>query len=64
LPDEGFPGYIKPGKPWQNGYVESFNDKLRDELLNLKLSPAEPNFNKPMIVIETSPTPNDPTSPS
>lgn len=24
--------YIEPGAPWQNGYVESFNDKLRDEL--------------------------------
>ena len=26
--------YIEPGSPWENGYVESFNDKLRDELLN------------------------------
>lgn len=26
--------YIKPGSPWENGYVESFNGKLRDELLN------------------------------
>ena len=25
--------YIKPGSPWENGYVESFNGKLRDELL-------------------------------
>jgi putative transposase len=28
--------YIEPGAPWQNGYVESFNGKLRDELLNLE----------------------------
>ena len=26
--------YIKLGSPWENGYVESFNGKLRDELLN------------------------------
>ena len=25
--------YIEPGSPWENGYVESFNGKLRDELL-------------------------------
>lgn len=28
------PVFIAPGKPWQNGYVESFNGKLRDECLN------------------------------
>lgn len=28
------PLYITPGSPWENGYVESFNGKLRDELLN------------------------------
>ena len=26
--------YIVPGRPWENGYVESFNSRLRDELLN------------------------------
>jgi transposase InsO family protein len=26
--------YIMPGNPWENGYCESFNSKLRDELLN------------------------------
>jgi len=26
--------YITPGSPWENGYNESFNGKLRDELLN------------------------------
>jgi putative transposase len=25
---------IEPGSPWENGYCESFNSKLRDELLN------------------------------
>lgn len=28
------PAFITPGSPWQNGFVESFNGKLRDELLN------------------------------
>ncbi|WP_156440146.1 IS3 family transposase [Burkholderia savannae] len=28
------PAFIAPGSPWQNGFVESFNGKLRDELLN------------------------------
>ncbi len=28
------PLYIQPGSPWENGYIESFNGKLRDELLN------------------------------
>jgi putative transposase len=27
------PAYIEPGSPWENGYVESFNGKFRDELL-------------------------------
>ena len=26
--------YIEPGSPWENGYIESFNGKLRDELLD------------------------------
>jgi transposase InsO family protein len=26
--------YIEPGSPWENGFIESFNGKLRDELLN------------------------------
>ena len=26
--------YIEPGSPWENGYIESFNGKLRDEPLN------------------------------
>ena len=29
--------YVAPGSPWENGYVESFNSKLRDELLNREL---------------------------
>jgi len=26
--------FIEPGSPWENGYIESFHGKLRDELLN------------------------------
>ena len=29
--------YITPGSPWENGYNESFNGKLRDELLNVEI---------------------------
>ena len=29
--------YIEPGSPWENGYIESFNGKLRDELLNAEI---------------------------
>ena len=31
------PLYIEPGSPWENGYIESFNGKMRDELLNLEI---------------------------
>lgn len=29
--------FIEPGSPWENGYIESFNGKLRDELLNVEI---------------------------
>jgi len=29
--------YIEPGSPWENGYIESFNSRLRDESLNGKI---------------------------
>ena len=29
--------YIEPGSPWENGYIESFTGKLRDELLNREI---------------------------
>lgn len=37
LPGEVEACFIQPGSPWQNGHVESFFDKLRDELLNREL---------------------------
>jgi putative transposase len=33
----GGPLFIEPGSPWENGYNESFNGKLRDELLSGEL---------------------------
>jgi transposase InsO family protein len=32
--------FIEPGSPWQNAYVESFNSRLRDELLSGELFPS------------------------
>jgi putative transposase len=29
--------FIEPGSPWENGYIESFNGKIRDELLNREI---------------------------
>jgi len=29
--------YIEPGSPWENGYIESFNGRLRDEILDREL---------------------------
>lgn len=29
--------YIEPGSPWENGYIESFNSRLRDELLSVEI---------------------------
>jgi len=31
------PLYIEPGSPWENGYLESFNGKMRDQFLNGEL---------------------------
>jgi hypothetical protein len=29
--------YIEPGSPWESPFIESFNGKLRDKLLNVEL---------------------------
>src|SRR5690606_32065907 len=42
--------YIAPGKPQQNGFIESFNGRLRDELLNETLFRSLPHAR---TVIET-----------
>ena len=40
--------YIEPGSPWENGYCESINSKLRDELLRYYGASA-PTFSKRLI---------------
>ncbi len=39
--------YIAPGKPMQNAFIESFNGRLRDELLNETLSQPSPRPERP-----------------
>ena len=29
--------FIPPGQPWRNGYIESFNSRVRDECLNINV---------------------------
>ena len=29
--------FIESGSPWKNGYIESFNERLRDELINREI---------------------------
>ena len=41
--------FIEPGSPWENGYNESFNGKLRDELLNGEIFYS---FKEATIIIE------------
>jgi transposase InsO family protein len=41
--------FIEPGSPWENGYNESFNGKLRDELLNREIFY---NIKEAKVVIE------------
>jgi putative transposase len=33
--------FIPPGQPWRNGYIESFNSRVRDECLNMFWSLAQ-----------------------
>ena len=42
--------YIAPGSPWENGYIESFNARLRDELLDGEIFYA---LKEAKIVIES-----------
>ena len=55
------PLYIEPGSPWENGYCESFNGKLRDECLNGEIFYS---LKEAQVVVEqcgSSTTPEDPT---
>ena len=57
--------YIAPGSPWENGYNESFNGKLRNEFLNGEIFYTLPEA----VVLVTSSgggctIPFDPTAPA
>ena len=45
LRDPALPGFAKEraasGSPWENGYLESFNARLHDELLNTRFCVSE-----------------------
>ncbi len=41
--------FIEPGSPWENGYNESFNGKLRDELLNREIFTS---LNEAKVLVE------------
>ncbi len=41
--------FIEPGSPWENGYVESFNGKLQDELVDREIFYT---FTEAQILIE------------
>ena len=45
--------YIRPGSPWEQCYVESFHDKLRDELLNREVFH---NLQEAKVLLEGPPT--------
>jgi transposase InsO family protein len=44
--------YIERGSPWENGYIESFNARLRDELLDGEIlhSPRGPNRHRELAM--------------
>jgi putative transposase len=42
--------YIAPGKPWQNGTDESFNDRFRDECLSMEWFRSRPEA---IVIIST-----------
>ena len=49
--------FIEPGSPWENGYVESFIGKLRDELLNREILYTLTEA-KVLVVAASSPDPH------
>ena len=44
--------FIEPESPWENEYIESFNGKLRDELLNREIFTT---LTEAKVLIEQSP---------
>jgi putative transposase len=56
--------YIERGSPWENGYIESFNARLRDELLNSTLCarPRSSSRAGDAITIQSGSTPHSDTN--
>jgi transposase InsO family protein len=52
--------YIEPGSPWEKGYCESFNGKLRDEILNGEIFCS---LKEAKVLIEQWPTTTTPSDP-
>ena len=50
--------YIMPGSPWENGYRESFNGRLRDELLNGEIFYTRKKLRSSSNTGEITTTPN------
>ena len=53
--------YIEPGSPWENGFIESFNARLRDELLDGEISTHSPRPGSSSKAGAGITTPCDPT---
>jgi putative transposase len=56
--------YIEPGSPWQNGFAESFNSRVRDEFLNTELFATVAEAQGWLIVGAGSTTTSGPIRPS
>ncbi|WP_372477255.1 integrase core domain-containing protein [Gordonia liuliyuniae] len=48
--------YIPPGTPWNNGFIESFNNRLRDECLNRNCWPTLLEARVPGAHADTTPS--------
>ena len=49
--------YIDLGGPWQNGHVESFHNRLRDEYLILKRPGNSSDHRRMAIILQSNPSP-------
>jgi putative transposase len=53
--------YIAPGSPWENGYIESLNARLHDELLDgeifYSLREAQRSYREPAVALQYGSTP-------
>ena len=56
--------FIPPGQPWRNGYIESFNGRLRDECLNTSCPGSWSTPGSPSTTGIPSTTTTDATQPS